>query len=163
MTSASTLMMIMRQYNSKKSFHILNVKLSHFKRQAITKQFAVALPLLMPFAQQGHKIAQHLCAMMYQYGLAGERNPQQAFELMQASAAQGYGLAQHALGFMYLEGNCTTQDSQQAAYWLQQASEQGLQGALVTLALMYKQGNGVAKNENEAKRLYQLAGFSGSD
>ena len=36
-----------------------------------TKPSAAAMPLLTPFAQQGQKIAQRLCGMMYQYGLAG--------------------------------------------------------------------------------------------
>jgi len=123
------------------------------------KHFSRAMQMLSPFADQGDKIAQHLCAIMHQNGLGVVRNELMAYKLMKASAEQGYGLAQHGLGFMYLEGECAAQNGEEAVKWFRKAGEQGLQGSLTTLAMMYQQGHGVPKDEAEAKRLYKLAGF----
>jgi TPR repeat protein len=102
------------------------------------KHFSRAMQMLSPFASQGDKVAQHLCAIMYQNGLGTVRNDAKAFALMKASAEQGYGLAQHGIGFMYLEGECAEKNGEEAAKWFRQAGAQGLQGSLTTLALMYK-------------------------
>lgn len=123
------------------------------------KHFSRAIQLLSPFASQGDKVAQHLCAIMHQNGLGIMRNDLMAYKLMKASAEQGYGLAQHGLGFMYMEGECAPKNGEEAAKWFRLAGEQGLQGSLTTLAMMYQQGNGVPQDMEEAKRLFKQAGF----
>ncbi len=124
-----------------------------------SKNFKLAMQLLLPIAYDGNAECLHRCAIMYQNGLGNVANPEKAFEFMFSAASQGHAVAQHGLGFMYMEGECTEKDAQQAIAWFTKASEQGLVGSLTTLAMMYQEGNGVEKDPGEAKRLYKLAGF----
>ena len=118
------------------------------------KEFANALKLLSPLAEQGDPRAQYRMAIMHQNGLGVVKNDLLAFKWMRAAAEQGIALAQHGLGFMYLQGECAPKNAAEAFRWFQKAAEQGLAGSQMTLGMMYEQGLGVPQNEPEARKWY---------
>lgn len=123
------------------------------------KNFAKALALLSPLAEQGEPEAQYRLAIMAQGGLGMVVNELMAYKNMKAAAEAGHAMAQHGLGFMYLEGECTHQNLPKAVEWFRKAAEQGLAGSQTTLAMLYEEGRGVEKDVEEAQRWYKRAGF----
>ena len=69
-----------------------------------TKNFAHAIKLLSPIADEGNNEAMYRVAIMLQNGLGCQANTQKAFEFIGKTASNGYPLAQHAFGFMFFEG-----------------------------------------------------------
>jgi len=121
------------------------------------KEFAKAMQLLSPLAQQGNPHAQYRLAIMAQVGLGTVKNCANAVKWMRAAADQGLALAQHGLGFMYFQGECTKNDAVEAAKWFHLAAAQGLPGSQAVLATMYEQGTGVERDLEEAKKWHALA------
>ena len=76
------------------------------------KQFAHAMKLLTPLAEDSDAEARYRVAIMFQNGLGVVRNEQMAVKWMTLAAEAGHGLAQHGLGFMYMEGDCVPTDGE---------------------------------------------------
>ena len=76
-----------------------------------TKNFAHAIKLLSPIAEEGNSEAMYRMAIMLQNGLGCIADEAKAFRYMESAAKNEYPLAQHALGFMYFEGECTEKTS----------------------------------------------------
>ena len=75
-----------------------------------TKNFAHAIKLLSPIADEGNVEALYRMAIMLQNGLGCIASTEKAFSYMGDAAQKGYPLAQHAYGFMFFEGECTEKD-----------------------------------------------------
>jgi TPR repeat protein len=118
--------------------------------------FATALTVLEPLAEQGNVEAQLRLGLMYHKGLgvrsdnvkaskwlrlaADQDNAQaqfvlwrtdyaEAFKLLLRSADHGYGYAQDYLGDMYALGHGVPVDNVQAYFWHDRAAAQGVQNA----------------------------------
>ena len=103
-----------------------------------TKNFAHAIKLLSPIAEEGNADAMYRMAIMLQNGLGCVADENKAFRYMGDAATKGLPLAQHAYGFMFFEGECTEKDIDQSIEWFTKAAEQGLAGSATTLAMIMK-------------------------
>ena len=110
------------------------------------KDYATALRLWVPLAEQGYAKAQSFLGSMY---LAGEGLPQdyvQAVDWYRKSAEQGRADAQTSLGLIYLTGKVGPHDYVTAARWYRQAAEQGNAIAQAFLGRMHQTGQGVPQD-----------------
>jgi uncharacterized protein len=93
------------------------------------RDFATAVRLLRPLADQGNAEAQMRLGFMY---VAGEGIPQdyvEALKWFRLAADQGQANAQCFLGLMYFEGRGVPQDYVSAHMWLNLAAAGGIEDA----------------------------------
>ena len=79
--------------------------------------YATALRLWRPFADQGNAIAQNNLGIMYANGEGVPQDYAQAVIWYRKAADQGYAKAQLGLGLMYSNGQGVPQDYIQAHMW----------------------------------------------
>lgn len=84
--------------------------------------YATALPLLRPLADQGDANAQVYLGIMYRTGRGVTRNKAEAAKRFHKAADQGFAHAQFDLGVMYEKGRGVAQDYVQAHKWLDLAA-----------------------------------------
>ncbi len=88
------------------------------------RDFALALSLWKPLADQGSAEAQTLLGAMYWQGEGVPRDHTEAARLYLLAAEQGYARAQYNIGFMYGFGEgIPPQDDGQAYKWISLAIE----------------------------------------
>ncbi|HTR88333.1 MAG TPA: tetratricopeptide repeat protein [Reyranella sp.] len=88
------------------------------------KDFATAIGLWRPLAEQGNAEAQTLLGAMYWSGEGVSRDHNEAAKWYRKAADQGYARAQNDLGFMYGFGEGTPpRDDVQAYKWISLAIE----------------------------------------
>jgi hypothetical protein len=87
--------------------------------------YATALRLLHPLADQGHAYAQFNLGLMYDYGWGVPQNYAEAVKWFRLAADQGNAGAQIKLGLMYQLGQGVPQDYIHAHMWLNLAAAQG--------------------------------------
>ena len=124
-----------------------------------TKNFAHAIKLLSPIADEGNVEALYRMAIMLQNGLGCIASTEKAFSYMGDAAQKGYPLAQHAYGFMFFEGECTEKDIHKSIQWFTRAAEQGLMGSATTLAMIYEEGKLVPQDLEKSQYWYKKAGI----
>ena len=119
--------------------------------------YATALKLLRPLAEQGHAKAQGRLGDMYQNGNGVPWNFAEALVWHKRAAEQGEAHAQYALGRMYDSAQGVPQDATEAARWFHLAAEQGNAEAQEYLAGMYLNGRGVPRSDPQFLKWYSLA------
>jgi uncharacterized protein len=119
--------------------------------------YATALRLLRPLADQGHPIAQSLLGIMYLNGAGVAQDYAEAMKWYGLSANQGYAPAQTGLGLMYFNGTGATRDYTEAMRWFRLAADQGYFLAQFMLGNMYYNGSGIPQDYAEAMQWYSLA------
>ncbi len=124
--------------------------------------FATALQLLRPLAEQGDASAQNDLGWMYSHGNGVEQDLKEAVRLYQLAAKQGNTSAQFNLGVMYFEGSGTPQDSKEAVKWYRAAATHGEPNAQYNLGFMYVNGKGVAKDLLRGHMWWNIASGEGS-
>jgi uncharacterized protein len=112
--------------------------------------FAAALQLLRPLAEQGDARAQNFLGVMYVKGNGVPRDYRRALSLFRRAAARDDAAAQLHLGEMYMLGHGVPRDDRQAIPWLRKAAEQENAGAQAFLGGMYVAGRGVPKDPVQA-------------
>jgi TPR repeat protein len=115
--------------------------------------YAIALRLFRPLADQGEAAAQNNLGAMYANGQGVPRDYAEAVKWYRKAADQGYALAQTSLGFMYEQGQGVPQDYAQAHMWYRKAADQGDAAAQLELGVMYGEGQGVRQDYAEALRV----------
>jgi TPR repeat protein len=121
--------------------------------------FATALRLVRPLAEQGNAIAQTDLGIMYLSGQGVPQNYAEAVEWIRRAAEQGNAWAQFFFATMYANGY-GVRDEAEAAKWYQRAAEQGNAFAQRDLGACYALGRGVSKNYILAHMWYNLAAAS---
>ncbi len=117
--------------------------------------YATALAVLRPLADQGDPESQNLLGWIYSSdGKGWTKDMQQAIKWFQMAAEQGYGKAQFNLGRIFMTGKEIRRNFRQAAHWFLKAAEKGSQGAQYYLARFYEVGIGVPKDEEKAANLW---------
>ncbi|MBV6541067.1 sel1 repeat family protein [Ursidibacter maritimus] len=116
--------------------------------------YATALEIWRPLAEQGNTFAQFGLGVMYHDGLGVAQDYQQTAYWWQKAARQGQVESQYQLGVMYRD---IFEDYQQAVYWYQKAAQQGYASAKVNLGVHYLVGAGVKKDIKKARSLWQQA------
>ena len=124
--------------------------------------FATALRLWKPLADQGYALAQYNLGVTYANGYGVTQDYAAAAAWYRKAADQGHASAQFNLGFMYRAGFGVTQDYAAAAEWYRKAADQGYAAAQSNLGLMYAQGFGVAQDYVQAHMWFSLAADGGS-
>ncbi len=119
--------------------------------------YATALRLFRPLAEQGNASAQFFLGVMYRDGRGVPKNDAEAVKWYRLAADQGLAVAQNHLGFRYFNGRGVSQNDAEAAKWFRLAAEKGNASARISLGAMYSNGRGVPQNDTEAVNWYRLA------
>jgi len=123
--------------------------------------YATALPLLRPLADQGDAQAQAVLGFMYDGGLGVARDYREAAKWYRKAADQGHAEAQFNLGAMYRDGLGVAKDYGEAVKWYHKAADQGYARAQAILGDMYTEGWGVKQDDAEAAKWYRKAADQG--
>jgi uncharacterized protein len=138
--------------------------------------YATALQLFRPLAEQGNAIAQFNLGLMYVNGEGVRQNYSKAFGWFRSAADQGLLDAQNNLGLMYLSGlsplNMFVSDPRSAdavkkihlasaVEWFRKAADQGHALAQYNLGRMYFEGLGVPQDFVRAHMWFNLSAAQG--
>lgn len=123
--------------------------------------YATAMRLLRPLADQGDPQAQDLVGFMYWSGQGGPQNYAEAVKWYRKAAEQGLPNAQFNLGVTYDKGQGVPQDSAEAIKWYRKAAERGEPAAQFSVGIIYYQGQGVPKDDAEAANWHRKAAEQG--
>jgi uncharacterized protein len=123
--------------------------------------YATALKLLRPLAEQGNANAQSNLAWMYEQGHGVPQDFKEAMKWYRSAAEQGFRAAQYNLGVMYSEGRGTPSDFREALKWYRRAATQGDAKAQYNLGFMYANGVGVPKDLSRGHMWWDLASKNG--
>jgi uncharacterized protein len=121
------------------------------------KDYAAAVALFEPLAEQGSSIAQVSLAHLLYDGDGVSANAVQAAKWFRLAAEQGDENAQYNLGVMYENGKGVERDLAEAVEWWRKAARQGLADAQYNLGAMYYNGRGVEKDYVRAYMWKSLA------
>lgn len=122
--------------------------------------FATALRILRPLADNGSADAQNMLGIMYALGQGVPTNPSEAVKWFRAAADQGHANAHRNLGLMYQFGYGVPQRYDEAMKWYREAIRLGAR-AQCDVGLMYYDGLGVPKSDAEAVRWCRPAANQG--
>lgn len=121
------------------------------------RDFATAMKLFRPLADDGDADAQVNIGMMFLQGWSVKRDYPEAFRWFSKAAEQGLAAGQQNLGFMYYEGLGVGQNDAAAAKWYGRAAEQGDMQAQHNMGVFYEEGRGVQQDSKKAVAWYTKA------
>ncbi|WP_455206144.1 ankyrin repeat domain-containing protein, partial [Kaarinaea lacus] len=124
--------------------------------------YAKAISIWRPLANQGNPEAQNLLGEMYRKGRGVKRDFKKAEFWYSKSANKGYAEAQYNLASLYRTGKGIKKDSKKAALWFKKAAEQNHIKAQYNIAVMYENGWGVDKNLEQAALWYKKSAAQGN-
>lgn len=108
--------------------------------------YATALQVVHPLADQGVAGAQFVLREMYLGGLGVPQNDPEAVRWFRLAADQGDPHAHLFWAFMYLNGRGVQQNDVDAARWLRVGAEHGVARAQLLLSEMCHVGHGVPQD-----------------
>jgi hypothetical protein len=117
--------------------------------------YATALRLWHPLAENGDADAQFHLGVMYESGQGVRRNDADAIKWYRQAAEQDDAVAQFNLGVMYAKGGAP--NYAEAALWYRLAADHGLAGAQFNLGMMYVEGQGVPQDDVQAHMWLDLS------
>ena len=123
--------------------------------------YATALRVWQPLAEQGNARAQYSLGIMYKNGQGVPQDYAAALKWYRLAAEQGNADAQYSLGVTYDLGQGVPQDYAAAVKWYRLAAEQGLAHAQYNLGFMYAQGQGAPQDDTAALKWWRLAADQG--
>lgn len=124
-------------------------------------EFALAIRLLEPLAEEGGATAQLRLAALYHQGLGVPQDFATAAKWYALAAQQGVAEAQNSLGLLHATGLGVTRDDAEAVRLYRLAAEQGAARHQFNLAVMYDNGVGVARDPAKAALWYGKAAEQG--
>ena len=122
--------------------------------------FATALRLLTPLAEQENSNAQFLVGWIYERGEGVKKDYKIAVKWYTLAAEQGFADAQYNLARMYRFGY-VGKDYKTAVKWYTLAAEKGHISAQSTLGSSYYFGQGVAQDYVKAHMWWNIAALNG--
>jgi TPR repeat protein len=123
--------------------------------------YAEALRLMRPLAEQGLATAQNYLGIMYEWGWGVPQNDAAAASWFRKAADQGDAHAQYNLGLMYRNGYGVSLDYSAALFWYRKAADQSNASAQIALGDMYAFGYGVSRDYAAAVSWYRKAADQG--
>ena len=108
--------------------------------------YATALRLWRPLADQGNADAQYNIGAVYDKALGVTRDSQEAVKWWRLAAAQGNQLAQYNLAVAYAQGRGTAQDFERSYMWFKIAAAHGLTAAEEKRVIILKRLTGPQYN-----------------
>ena len=125
------------------------------------KDYATAIKLWRPLAEQGDANLQTGIGLMYKEGLGVIQDDKEAVKWFRLAAEQGRVDAQFNLALMYDKGHGVLEDHKEAAKWYKLAAEQGYAIAQFQLGVMYNNGQGVLQDYTRAHMWFNLVSAAG--
>ena len=125
------------------------------------RDYATALRLWRPLADQGNAEAQYALGFMYDHGQGVPKNYAGAAKWWRLAADQGNTFAQFNLGALYDDGKGVPQNKAEALKWYHLAAERGNDGAQFSVGLLYFAGVAVSENRIEAAKWWRRAADQG--
>ena len=123
--------------------------------------YATALRLLTPLAEQGNADAQYKLGGMYEQGQGVTKDEAEAVKWYRKAAEQNDAEAQCNLGLAYATGQGVARDEAEAVKWFRKAAEQNDALAQNNLGSMYARGQGVIKDPVQAHAWFTVARANG--
>ncbi|MGD0024393.1 MAG: tetratricopeptide repeat protein [Xanthobacteraceae bacterium] len=123
--------------------------------------YATALRLWHPLADQGDSLSQAMLGFMYYKGEGVPKDSVEAAKWLRKSADKGDVDAQAMLGAMYDKGDGVLKDYAEAAKWLRKSADQGNAGAQSILGTMFSYGQGVPQDYAEAMKWFRKSAEQG--
>jgi uncharacterized protein len=123
--------------------------------------YATALRLLRPLADQGLAKAQERLGALYYAGQGAPQDYAEAVKWFRLAAKRGDANALYALGSMYYNGQGVARDYAEALKWFRLAVLWGRTDAQYNLGLMYANGQGVPQDYAEALKWFRPAAERG--
>ena len=117
-------------------------QLEDAKTAYVRSDYATAMQLLRPLAEQGNTYAQYKLGVMYDNGHGVPQDYFEALNWYRLAAEQGDADAQFNLGVMYDIGQGVPQDFAEAVKWFRLAAAHGYADAQFGLGVMYLSGQG---------------------
>jgi uncharacterized protein len=103
----------------------------------VMRDYARAVELLTPLAEQGNAVAQLKLGIIYARGEGVPRDGVAALRWLAGAAEQGQSEAQFELGVAHRDGLATPVNGKLAMYWFQRAAEAGVPRACNAIGEMY--------------------------
>jgi TPR repeat protein len=119
--------------------------------------YATALKLIRPLAEQGNTGAQYNLATMYYNGDGTRRDYAEAMNWFRRAAQKGDIDAERYLGFMNAEGQGVSRNDAEAFRWYALAADQGDADAANNLGVLYTDGKGTMKDLVQAHKWFSIA------
>ena len=91
--------------------------------------YATALKIWTPLAEQGNSQAQGVLGMMYANGEGVSQDFAEAMRWFHKAVEQGHAAAQYGVGKLYANGQGVAQDYAKAVKWFRLAAEKGVADA----------------------------------
>lgn len=127
--------------------------MAYFNQQ----DYEQAFPLLMEAAEAGYDSAQHKIGYLYDTGLGGNKDDNEAVRWYQRAVEQGLAISMNNLGGMYEDGRGVPRDWEESFRLRRLSAESGDPIGQYNLARMYANGIGVASDYDEAMKWYGKA------
>ena len=125
--------------------------------------FATALRLWSPLAEQGEPYAQYYLGLMYSLGYGAPQDDAASVKWYRMAADQGDPRAQANLGIMYENARGVPKDYVRAAALYRKGADQGYSFAQFNLGVMYEMGRGVPQDYIRARMWFDLAAVGSKD
>jgi hypothetical protein len=125
------------------------------------KQFAWAIEILRPYAEQGSVDAQVILGILAFEGKGVTQDYEEAASWYRKAADQGDIEAQVNLGLMYVNGLAGPVNFDEAVRLFADAAKAGFDTGQYSLAYAYATGQGIAKDEAKAVEFYAKAANQG--
>ena len=126
-------------------------------RAYLAEDYAAALELWRPLAEEGHAPAQFGMGLAHENGRGVERDLTEAAVWYRKAAEQDLADAQFNLGNLYLNASGVPRDPIEAVRWYRRAAEQEMPHAQVNLGYSYETGSGVTQDAVKAVAWYRRA------
>jgi len=123
--------------------------------------YATALRLLRPLAEQGDAQAQYNLGVLYDNGRGVPQDNAEAMKWYRKAADQGDARSQNNLASMYATGQGVPKNYAEAMKWFRRAADQGNARAQHSLGFMYATGQGVPQDNAQAVGWYRKAADQG--
>ena len=123
--------------------------------------YATALKLFQPLAEQGNSDARNNLAWMYEQGNGVQQDFKEAMKWYRLAAEQGSARAAYSLGVLYYNGRGAPKSFENAMKWYRMAASQGDTKAQYNLGFMYANGEGVPKSLSHGYMWWLLASQAG--
>jgi TPR repeat protein len=127
--------------------------------------YAAALQLSRPLADQGDARAQSILGLIYYGGRGVPQDDNEAVKWFRRAADQDDVFGNFYLGVMFADGRGVPQDYAEAAKWYRLAADLGDAQSQYNLGLAYAKGEGVSRDNVSAHMWFNLAAarFPASD
>lgn len=126
------------------------------------KDYARALQLWQPLAQEGNADAQYNLGLLYHKGWGVARDMKQAQEWYTQAANQGQTDAMYNLGVMYASGDGVFRSDRQALPLFEHAAARSHLPSMYNLGVMYAYGFGTGQDAAKAVELWTRAAEQGN-